>query len=228
VKLNKHLDRRSASGPHAETHAGVPAISIVDQSLRNNSRTTRCRSGGKEQHPIRPIVDWRPHRPSEDKSARSSGVNKSAKVVLVCWKRIEELWIFALDLFKFLGIRGRIATIRNVGPGLREFLVEFYPRRCSRVAIRDDRFHRAFGLANAAIDAIALPDYKHTLAFIEAIYRTDRYAVRVFAPYAAVGHNKRHVIALFSSSQGMLSLSPGMFCTALKDCWTITSSSSPF
>ena len=101
-----------------------------------------------------------------------------------------------MDRSKFFGIRGWIPTIRNVGPSLRKFLVEFCPHACSRVAIRDDRFDRAFGLANAAIDAIALPDYKHISAFIKAIYRTDQYAVRIFAPYAAVSHNERHVIAL--------------------------------
>jgi hypothetical protein len=53
-----------------------------------------------------------------------SGVNKSAKVVLVCWKRTEKLRVFVLDFLVFFGVRGRILTIRNVGPGLREFLVE--------------------------------------------------------------------------------------------------------
>jgi hypothetical protein len=73
----------------------------------------------------RAALDWRPILPVEGKSENCIGVNKFAKVVLVCWKRTEKLWVFVLDFFIFFGIRGRILSIRNVGPGLREFLVEF-------------------------------------------------------------------------------------------------------
>jgi hypothetical protein len=66
----------------------------------------------------RAALDWRAILPVEDKSEKCGGVNKFAKV-LVSRKRTEKLWVFVLDFFVFFGIRGRILTIRNVGPGLR-------------------------------------------------------------------------------------------------------------
>ena len=73
----------------------------------------------------------------------------------------------------------------------------FDPHRRSGVAIRHDRLDWAFRFADAAVDAVALPDHKHVLAFVEAIHRTDRDTVRIFAPYTAIGHDERHAASLW-------------------------------
>jgi hypothetical protein len=65
------------------------------------------------------------------------------------------------------------------------------------VAIRHDRLDRAFRFADAAVDAVALPDDKHVLAFVETIHRTDRDTVRIFAPNTTISHNKRHTASLW-------------------------------
>jgi hypothetical protein len=62
----------------------------------------------------------------------------------------------------------------------------------SGLGIRLDRLGRAFGLADAAIDALVGMDDEHVLAFIEAVHRTDLDAVHVLALDAAliddIGH----------------------------------------
>jgi len=112
---------------------------------------------------------------------------------LVAREGTEELWIFVWNGFELIGVRGRLPMIRNIGPSLREFLVMIDPHRRSRVAIRHDRLDRAFWLADAAVDAIALPYDKHALALVKAVHRADRYTIRIFAPYTAISHNKRHL-----------------------------------
>jgi len=87
--------------------------------------------------------------------------------------------------------------IRNIRPSLREFLVMIDPHRRSGVAIRHDRLDRAFRLADAAVDAIALPYDEHALALVKAVHRADRYTIRIFAPYTAISHNKRHAASLW-------------------------------
>ena len=87
--------------------------------------------------------------------------------------------------------------IRNIGPSFGEFLVKIDPHLCPGVAIRHDRLDWTFRLADAAVNAIALPDDKHALALVKAIHRTDRDTVGIFAPDTAIGHNKRHAASLW-------------------------------
>jgi len=80
----------------------------------------------------------------------------------------------------------------NVWPCFRVLLVELNPHCCSWVAIWHDRLDRALGLANAAVDAVALSDDKHGLAFVKATHRTDGNTIHILASYAAIGDDERH------------------------------------
>ena len=84
----------------------------------------------------------------------------------------------------------------DVWPGFRVLLVELNPHSCSGVAVWHDRFDRAFGLAYAAVDAVALSDDEHGLAFVKAAHRADRNAVHILASYAAIGDDERHAATL--------------------------------
>jgi hypothetical protein len=84
----------------------------------------------------------------------------------------------------------------DVWPELGVLLVEPNPHGCSGVAVRHDRLYGALGLANAAVDAVALSDDKHGLTFVEATHRADGHAVHIFASYAAFGDDERHPATL--------------------------------
>jgi len=89
----------------------------------------------------------------------------------------------------------------NVGPGFREFLVELDPHCRFRMAVGHDRLDWTFGLTNPAVDTIALPDDKHSLTFVEAIYRADGNAIHILASYAAIGHNEWHAATLWTLTE---------------------------
>ena len=84
----------------------------------------------------------------------------------------------------------------DVWPRFRVLLVEFNPHSCSGVDIWHDCFDRAFGLAYAAIDAVALSNDKHGLAFVKAAHRADGNAVHILASDAAISDDERHAATL--------------------------------
>jgi hypothetical protein len=55
-----------------------------------------------------------------------------------------------------------------------------------------DRFDRAFGDANGAIDAFIRVDDQHVRSFAKAVDRTDVDAVGVFAANAGLGDDMGH------------------------------------
>src|SRR5207248_4612244 len=63
---------------------------------------------------------------------------------------------------------------------------------------RDDRLDRAFGLADAAIDALVGMDDEHVLALVEAVDRTDLDAIHVLAANAGFGDDVSHGLGFFS------------------------------
>src|SRR5476651_1140136 len=65
-----------------------------------------------------------------------------------------------------------------------------------RLAVRDDRLDRAFGLADPAIDAFVGVDDQHVLAFIEAVDGTNLDAIHVLAADAGLGDDISHDVRL--------------------------------
>ena len=68
---------------------------------------------------------------------------------------------------------------RNVWPDFRVFRVQQHPFLKSWFSVRFDRVHRAFRLADPAIDAFIRMDDEHVLALIEAVHGAHGYAVQI-------------------------------------------------
>ena len=71
-----------------------------------------------------------------------------------------------------------------------------YPAFCRLLAVGYNRFNRAFGLADPAIDAFLGVDHQHVLALVKAIDRADFYAIHVFAFDAGVIDDVGHARSL--------------------------------
>ena len=104
----------------------------------------------------------------------------------------EVLLELVLDAVPFLGIGRRIALFGDIGPRSRVFRVYFQPLVEPRLGIRLDRLGRAFGLADAAVDALVGVNDEHVIAFIEAVDRANLDAVHVFALNAIVRDDVGH------------------------------------
>ena len=113
--------------------------------------------------------------------------------------RGEILFELVGDTIEGLGIIGCVALDRDVGPDGGILRIEFDPILDARLAVRKDRFGRAFRLADAAIDAFIGIDDEHVLALVEAIDRADLDAIHVFAADAGFGDDVGHDSAFFSS-----------------------------
>jgi hypothetical protein len=96
---------------------------------------------------------------------------------------------FAIE---FLGVRRCISLDGDIGPFGGVFGVELEHFFQTGFSIRLDRFSRAFGLTDAAVDAFIRVDDQHVLAFIETVDGTDFDAVHVFALDAVFGDNIGH------------------------------------
>ena len=103
---------------------------------------------------------------------------------------------FIGDPFPLLGVGRGVLFGRDVGPDLGEFRVDTQPLLDARLGIGLDRIDRAFRLANPAIDAFIGVDDQHVFALVEAIYRADLDAVRVFAFDAIVVDDVGHMDTL--------------------------------
>ena len=117
-----------------------------------------------------------------------------AKLRLVAFAgRFGEIFLeLALDPIELLGVGGRVALDRDVWPGRRIFRVYFQPLIEVGLGVRLDRLGRAFGLADAAVDALVGVDDEHVLAFIEAVDGANLDAVHVFAADAVVRDDVGH------------------------------------
>ena len=95
---------------------------------------------------------------------------------------------------KLLGPLRCIPLDRDIWPFRRIFRVELQPAFKAGFRVRLDGIGRAFGLADAAINAFIGMNDQHVLAFIEAIHRADFHAVHIFALDAVfsddVGHSR--------------------------------------
>jgi hypothetical protein len=81
----------------------------------------------------------------------------------------------------FLGVGRGFFFRRDVGPDFCEICVDTQPLLGAGLSVGLDRIHRAFGFADAAIDAFVRVDHEHVFALIEAIHRADFHAIHVFA-----------------------------------------------
>src|SRR5712691_1902097 len=106
-----------------------------------------------------------------------------------------EVLELALDAVPLLGIGRRFLLDRDIGPGFRVFGVEGQPLLKARLGIGLDRLGRAFGFADAAIDALVRMDDEHVLALVEAIDGAHLHAVQVFALYAVFSDDIGHGLA---------------------------------
>src|SRR6266446_5637414 len=89
----------------------------------------------------------------------------------------EEFLVFALNPSPFVGVLGRRLLAGNVRPGRRVFAIELKPLLSHRLAVGNDRFDRALGLAYPAIDALVGMDDEHVLALVKAIDRAHLDAI---------------------------------------------------
>ena len=101
-----------------------------------------------------------------------------------------ELVGHALPLFC---IRRRRLLGRDVRPDLRELRIEAEETLQARLSVGLDRFDRAFGLADAAVDAFVGMDDEHVLALVEAIHGAHLDAVHVFALDAIIVDDVGHL-----------------------------------
>ena len=93
---------------------------------------------------------------------------------------------------KFLGIGGRIALYRDVGPFGGIFRVDFQPSFQAGLGVWLNGIGGAFGLAHAAINTFIGVDDQHVLAFIEAIHGANFHAIHIFALDAVFSDDVGH------------------------------------
>ena len=86
----------------------------------------------------------------------------------------------AFNPIKFLGVAGRIALHRDVGPFGGIFGVDLQPFIKAWFSIGLYRVSRAFRLTNATVNAFVGVDYQHVFAFVEAVYGADFHAIHIF------------------------------------------------
>lgn len=98
-----------------------------------------------------------------------------------------------LDAFPVIGVGGRVALARDVGPVFGELGIEFEELGRRVVTIRLNRFDRALRFADAAIDTFFRMNDQHVFALVEAIHRANFDAIHIFALDAIfcndVGHS---------------------------------------
>src|SRR5216683_1856880 len=116
---------------------------------------------------------------------------------------VEELLELALDPSELIGILGRGLLAGDVRPGGGVIAIELQPLLRLPFAVGDDRLVRAFGLADAAIDAFVGMDDEHVLALIEAIDRAHLDAIHQLALDAGFSDDVGHGVAFCSSGSAL-------------------------
>src|SRR5215207_6407755 len=135
-----------------------------------------------------------------------SGCDRAPRRLAGAGVRAEKLVELALDALTLVGILAIGLLAGDVRPGRSVFAVELQPAVGLRLAVWNNCLGRAFGLADAAIDALVRVDDEHVLAFIEAIDRADLDAIHVLAADAGFGNDVGHGVRFFSS--GLLPVAP--------------------
>ena len=95
------------------------------------------------------------------------------------WRKI--FLELALDALEILRLGRGFLLLGNIGPGLGVLGIHLEPFFEAWFRIRLDCVRRAFGFANAAIDAFVRMNHQHVLALVETVYRAHLHAIGVFA-----------------------------------------------
>jgi len=101
------------------------------------------------------------------------------------------------DTLPFLSICRRRSHAGDIRPFFRIFRINRKPFLSAGLAVGNDRLGRAFGLANATINALIGMDDQHVLALVETIDGANLDTIHELAFDAVLGNNVSHP-ALFS------------------------------
>ena len=107
---------------------------------------------------------------------------------------VEVLFEFVLFVAPFVGIGRRFALAGDIRPDIRELAVNLKILVGAVIRIRTNCFHRAFGFANAAIDAFVRVNHQHIFAFVEAVHRAYFDTIHEFAFDARILDDVRHTV----------------------------------
>src|ERR687898_494259 len=110
----------------------------------------------------------------------------------------EILFKLVFFVLKIIGVGRRLALAGDVRPSGRQAAIELQPLLQALLGVGQDGVGRAFGLADAAVDAFVGIDDQHVLALVEAIHGADFDAVHVLAFDASLGHDIGHATAAAS------------------------------
>src|SRR3954470_17952687 len=107
--------------------------------------------------------------------------------------RAEVLVVLALLALVLVGVLRRGPLPGDVGPGPVGVLpVQLRPLLGLGLRVGQDGLGRAFGLADAAVDALVRVDDEHVVALVEAVDRADLDAIHVLALDAGLGDHVGH------------------------------------
>jgi hypothetical protein len=98
----------------------------------------------------------------------------------------------AFNVPEGVSIRWRILLGSDIRPLVSILTIEFQPLLDAGVRVGLDRLDRAFGFADAAINALVRMYDEHVLTFVEAVYGADFDTVREFALDAVFIDDERH------------------------------------
>src|SRR6266850_199787 len=108
----------------------------------------------------------------------------------------EILFELVLFILESVGIAGGLALAGDVGPPACHRPVELEPLLQTFFGVGQDGVGRAFGFADAAVDAFVRIDDQHVLALVEAVHGADLDTVHVLALDASLGHDIGHSAAI--------------------------------
>src|SRR5471032_1630033 len=99
---------------------------------------------------------------------------------------------FVFFVFEIFGIGGGFTLAGYVRPLARIGTIDLQPLLHALLRVGHDGARRAFGLANATVDAFVGVDDQHVIALVEAVHGANFDTVHVLALDASLGHDIGH------------------------------------